>query len=183
MLGWAGIPLNILSAMIPSLIIAIGSTEDTHMMAAILRGLDESSGENSRKEAVEYKAKHIGLPMILTILTTTLGYASNLFSNIGLIQQFSFTATFAMIANGFITVLVMPLMLSLFGKHKNTRLVKDKKTKSLPDHVMSIFRYPQDSFTISTLVLTAILCAFLIFQASILYVTNDPLSYFQSDRP
>ena len=183
MLGWAGIPLNILSAMIPSLIIAIGSTEDTHMMAAFLRGLDESSGENSRKEAVEYMAKHIGLPMILTILTTTLGFASNLFSNIGLIQQFSFTATFAMLANGFITVLVMPLMLSLFGKHKNTRLVKDKKTKSLPDHVMSIFRYPQDSFPISTLVLTAILCAFFIFQASKLYVTNDPLSYFQSDRP
>ncbi len=35
----------------------------------------------------------------------------------------------------------------------------------------------------STLVVTAALCVFFIFQASKLYVTNDPLSYFPSDRP
>jgi len=183
MLGWIGIPLNILSAMIPSLIIVIGSTEDTHMMAAFLRGLDENAGKNSRKAAVKYMARHIGLPLILTVLTTSLGFASNLFSNIGLIQQFSFAATFAMLTNGFITVLVMPLMLSLFGPNKNTSLVKDKETNSLPDRVMKIFRYSQDRFPISTLVVTAMLCAFSIFQASKLYVTNDPLSYFPSDRP
>ena len=85
------------------------------MMSAFLRGLKEKPGENSRKEAVKYMAKHIGLPMALTVLTTTLGFASNLFSNIGLIQQFLFAATFAMLANGFITILVMPLMLSIFG--------------------------------------------------------------------
>ena len=45
MLGWTGVPINILSAMLPSLIIVIGSTEDTHMMAAYFRGL-ESNVEN-----------------------------------------------------------------------------------------------------------------------------------------
>jgi uncharacterized protein len=181
MLGWLGVPLNILSAMIPSLIIVIGSTEDTHMMAAFLRGLDENPGENSQKKAVQYMANHIGLPMILTVLTTTLGFASNLFSNIGLIQHFSFAATFAMLANGVITVLVMPLMLSLFGSHKNSSMAKGKNR--LPDRIVSVFRYSQDRFPISILVFTAILCAFFIFQASKLYVTNDPLSYFPSDRP
>ena len=122
MMGWLGVPLNILSAMIPSLIIAIGSTEDTHMMAAFLRGLSEKKQGSSRKEAVKYMAKHIGLPMMLTILTTTLGFASNLFSNIGLIQHFSFAATFAMLANGLITILIMPLMLSIFGPKTNPQL-------------------------------------------------------------
>ncbi len=183
MLGWLGIPLNILSAMIPSLIIVIGSTEDTHMMAAFLRGLDENEGEKSRNEAVKYMARHIGLPLILTVLTTAMGFASNLFSNIGLIQHFSFAATFAMLANGFITILVMPLMLSLFGPDKNTSFIKDIETDSLPDRVMRIFRYSQDRFPMSTLFVTAMLCIFFIFQASKLYVTNDPLSYFPSDRP
>jgi predicted RND superfamily exporter protein len=181
MLGWVGVPLNILSAMIPSLIIVIGSTEDTHMMAAFLRGLAEGPSENSRREAIKYMAKHIGLPMILTVLTTTLGFASNLLSNIGLIQHFSFAATFAMLANGFITILVMPLMLSLFGQHEYP--VSVKETKRLPDRIMSVFRYSQERFPISILVITAVLCAFFIFQASKLYVTNDPLSYFPSDRP
>ena len=53
MLGWTGIPLNILSAMLPSLIIVIGSTEDTHMMAAYFRGL-QNNEERSREKAVYY---------------------------------------------------------------------------------------------------------------------------------
>ena len=183
MLGWTGIPLNILSAMIPSLIIVIGSTEDTHMMAAFLRGLDEYSGENARKKALKYMARHIGLPLILTVLTTALGFASNLFSNIGLIQHFSIAATFGMLANGFITVLVLPLMVSLFGPNKNNSLVKNRETNSFPDRLMRLFRYSHDHFPVSTLIVTGVLCIFFIYQASKLYVTNDPLSYFPSDRP
>jgi predicted RND superfamily exporter protein len=184
LLGWIGIPLNILSAMIPSLIIVIGSTEDTHLMAAFLRGLDENEGkESSKKDALQYMAKHIGLPLVLTVLTTALGFASNLFSNIGLIQHFSIAATFAMLANGLITVLVLPLMLYLFGSDKNTSFVKNKETNTLPNRVMRLFRYSQDNFPILTLVLTMVLCVFFVFQAAKLYVTNDPLSYFQSDRP
>jgi len=183
MMGWVGVPLNILSAMIPSLIIVIGSTEDTHMMAAFLRGLSQKQSGGSRKEAVKYMAKHIGLPMMLTVLTTTLGFASNLFSDIGLIQHFSFAATFAMLANGLITILIMPLMLSIFGAKTSTHLVQDAKRNSMPDRIMSIFRFFQAHFPKSILFFTALLCSFFIYQASKLYVTNDPLSYFPSDRP
>ncbi len=184
LLGWLGIPLNILSAMIPSLIIVIGATEDTHLMSAFFRGLDENEGsESGKKEALQYMAKHIGLPLVLTVLTTTLGFASNLFSNIGLIQHFSLAATFAMLANGLITILVLPLMLNLFGSNKNTSLVKNKEMNTLPDHVMRLFRYSQDRFPVLTLLFTFALCVFFVFQAAKLYVTNDPLSYFQSDRP
>ena len=183
LLGWIGIPLNILSAMIPSLIIVIGSTEDTHMMAAYLRGLDVQTNDRNRKDAVKYMAKHIGLPLILTVFTTTLGFASNLFSDIALIQHFSIAASSAMLINGFITVLLMPLMLSLFGKTENDTPVKNVETNSIPDRIMRLFRYSQSRFPISTLVFTALLCLFFIHQASSLYVTNDPLSYFPEDRP
>ena len=77
-LGWTGVPLNILSAMIPSLIIVIGSTEDTHMIAAYFRGLAEGpaggDGDSIQNTAINYMAKHPGLPMLLTILTTALGF-------------------------------------------------------------------------------------------------------------
>lgn len=183
LLGWIGVPLNILSAMIPSLIIVIGSTEDTHMMAAYLRGLDMQTDNRNRKDAVTYMARHIGLPLILTVFTTTLGFASNLFSNISLIQHFAIAASSAMLINGFITVLLMPLMLSLFGKTENDTPVKCVETNSVPDRIMRMFRYSQSRFPISTLVFTALLCLFFIHQATQLYVTNDPLSYFPEDRP
>ncbi len=184
MMGWAGIPVNILSAMIPSLIIVIGSTEDTHMMAAFLRGLDHHAGaDEPRKKAVEYMARHIGLPLILTVSTTALGFAGNLFSTIGLIQDFSIAATFAMLVNGLITVLGMPLLVSLFGPDKNTVLTREREVVSFPGRLMRLFRLPQSRFPNLTLLVTAILCVFFIYQASNLYVTNDPLSYLSADRP
>jgi hypothetical protein len=182
MMGWTGIPLNILSAMLPSLIIVIGSTEDTHMIAAFFRGLDNKAA-NPRAEAIRYIAAHIGLPLILTVLTTALGFASNIFSDIGLIQHFAIVSTFGILINGVITVLVVPLLLSTYGPETNTSTIENQDQKNLPDRIMKIFRYSQDQYPGSTLFVTAVLCAFFVFQASKLYVTNDPLSYFPSDRP
>ncbi len=180
MLGWAGIPINILSAMLPSLIIVIGSTEDTHMMAAYFRGL-ESNVENPRDKAIYYMAKHIGLPLVLTVLTTALGFSSNILSSIGLIQHFAFAATFAMLANGVVTVLVVPFLLSVYGPEKNTSVVNDTESKRLPSIILKVFRYYQDHYPVSVLIFTTLICAFFIYHASKLYVTNDPLSYLPGD--
>jgi uncharacterized protein len=180
MLGWMGIPLNILSAMLPSLIIVIGSTEDTHMMAAYFRGL-QNDQDSSRDKAVYYMASHISLPLMLTVLTTVLGFSSNMFSSIGLIQHFAFASTFAMFANGVITILVVPLLLSVYGPEKNTSAVNDEESNSLPDRILKVFRYSQDNYPVSVLLFTAVMCIFFIYHASRLHVTNDPLSYIPSD--
>ena len=157
MLGWFGIPINILSAMLPSLIIVIGSTEDTHMMAAYFRGLQDNV-ENARDQAVYYMAKHIGLPLVLTVTTTALGFSSNMLSSIGLIQHFAFAATFAMLADGVVTVLVVPLMLSAYGPIKNTSAVDNIESKRLPDIILRIFRYYQDNYPSAVLFFTTIMC-------------------------
>lgn len=182
LLGWTGVPLNILSAMIPALIIVIGSTEDTHIMAAFFRGIEEGNGD-ARDRGIHYMAKHIGLPLVLTVLTTTLGFASNLFSNIGLIQQFAFAASFAMLANGFITILVAPMLLKKFGVDERPPMFDTGEVHGIPGRVIRTFRIIQDRHPMSTLAITAALSVFFIYQASHLSVTNDPLSYFPEDRP
>lgn len=182
LLGWTGVPLNILSAMIPALIIVIGSTEDTHIMAAFFRGIEEGNGD-ARDRGIHYMAKHIGLPLVLTVLTTTLGFASNLFSNIGLIQQFAFAASFAMLANGFITILVAPMLLKKFGVDERPPMFDTGEVHGIPGRVIKTFRIIQDRHPMSTLAITAALSVFFIYQASHLSVTNDPLSYFPEDRP
>jgi len=186
LMGWAGVPLNILSAMIPSLIIVIGSTEDTHMMAAFFRGMARGR-ENSenRKKAIVYMASHTGLPLILTVLTTALGFASNLFSSIGLIQDFAITSTFAIVANGIITILVVPVLLMQFGKRDigDDSDEEDIYSNNLPARIIQVFRISQDKFPLYTLGFTALLCLFFTYQASHLYVTNDPMSYFPEDNP
>jgi hypothetical protein len=181
LLGWLKIPINILSAMLPSLIIVIGSTEDTHLVAAFFRGLDNNN-RDPRAEAIGYMARNLGVSSILIILTTVLGFASNLFTDIGLIQQFAFASTFAMLANGFITLLMVPMLLSWLGPER--RIEDEASTVSgMPDQIMSVFHHFQTHHPRSTLSITALLCCFFLWQASTLYVTNDPLSYFPEGRP
>lgn len=190
LMGWIGVPLNILSVMIPSLIIVIGSTEDTHMMAAFFRRLAESaeretgSSTEDRHQAIRYMAKHTGLPMLLTLLTTFLGFAANLFGDIILIQHFAIASTVAILFNGIVTILVVPALLAKFGK----RMGKGKSAEelygnNLPDQIIRTFRLSQDRFPLSVLAVTLLLCIFFTYQASHLYVTNDPLSYFPEDNP
>jgi predicted RND superfamily exporter protein len=181
LMGWLGIPVNILSAMIPSLIIVIGATEDTHMMAAFFRGL-EDSGEDPRGDAIRYTLKHIGLPLVLTALTTALGFGANLFSEIELIQHFAFAATFAMLANGIITLLLVPIVLSVFGPQRKSAAPRIGGP-GIAGSIMKMFRYSQSRFPLRILAITAALCVFFIYHASTLYVTNDPLSYFPTNRP
>lgn len=160
MLGWVGIPLNILSAMLPSLIIVIGATEDTHMMAAYFRGLQKNE-EYSRDDAIQYMSRHIGLPLVLTVLTTALGFSSNMFSSIGLIQHFALASTFAMLANGIITILIVPLLLSVYGPERNTSFNEDRESNSLPARILRLFRYSQDNHPVSVILVTTIMCVFL----------------------
>jgi predicted RND superfamily exporter protein len=192
LLGWIGIPLNILSAMIPCLIIVIGSTEDTHIMAAFFRGLALGekpdlavAEEPPRERAIRYMAVHTGLPLVLTVITTALGFGANLFSSISLIQDFAIASTFAILANGVITVLVVPFLLAQFGpKNYSSEPKREAIYKNnLAGKIVTVFRISQDRFPIYTLSLTTILCVFFAYQASHLYVTNDPLSYFHKDRP
>ena len=190
LMGWLGVPLNILSAMIPSLIIVIGSTEDTHMMAAFFRRLAESteretgSSTDERHQAIRYMAKHTGLPMLLTVLTTFLGFSANLFGDITLIQQFAIASSLAILFNGIVTILVVPPLLAKFGKRMGAgKTAEEMYGNNLPDRIIETFRVSQDRFPIVVLTVTFLLCSFFTWQASHLYVTNDPLSYFPEDKP
>ena len=178
-MGWIGLPLNILSGMLPSLIVVIGSTEDTHMISAYFQGV-ESTKDNLRRTGVNFMARHLGIPIILTVVTTALGFASNLFSSMEMIRQFALAATIAVVANGVITLILVPWLLSQAGPTVGRR---KKPVPDLPRLFVRAFGYTKQKYPRFILVITALLCAFFVYQCSKLYVTNDPLSYFQRSQP
>ncbi len=186
-LGWLGVPLNILSAMVPSLIIVIGSTEDTHIMAAYFSGLRATESGN-RQLAIRRAAQHVGLPLILTVLTTSLGFASNLLTSIDLVRDFAIASTFAMIANGLITMLAAPFLLSFLGRKTAPAVINSSETESgkkrgLPQYIVAVFNGLRRRYSGLLLLTTALATIFFIVQATHLKISNDPLSYFPADRP
>ena len=181
-MGWMGLPINILSAMLPSLVVVIGSTEDTHLMASYFHGLHRAESQR-RLFATRFMMKHMGVPMLLTVFTTSIGFASNLFSGIGLIRDFALASTLAILANGVITLLLVPALLSWFGPASGSLIHEGDRVPGLPGVVVRIFGATQRHFSAPLLLLTALMCGFFVYQASKLYVTNDPMSYFHPERP
>ena len=185
-MGWFNIPINILTAMLPSLIIVIGSTEDTHLLTAYYHGLVNGK-KHDRHYAVHYMLKHMGIPMMLTIFTTSLGFASNIFNSIELIQDFAIASTIAILGNGFITLFLVPLILNTFGPEKSIFKVdaensSDTNLSGLSALTYRMFDAGNRRYSKAIMVITGMLCLFFVYQAASLFVSNDPLSYFRTDR-
>jgi uncharacterized protein len=182
-MGHLGVPVNILSAMLPSLIIVIGSTEDTHMIASYFQGVAANREGAVRQLATRFMMRKMGVPLVLTVATTAFGFAANIFSSIGLIRDFALASTFAVLANGIITLLLVPLIMSLIGPRRTRVSLEHDKVPGFTGVLVDLFGFGRKKMSGTILVLTAAMCVFFIFQASKLYVTNDPFSYFRADRP
>ncbi len=179
-MGAAGLPLTILTAIVPSLIIVIGSTEDTHMVSEYLRGI--AAHRRDRARAVTFMARHVGMAIFLTGGTTALGFFSNAWTDITLIRQFAFTSGFAMAANTVATVLTVPLILATFGQretraHAETPLALP--FARLTERLLALSERHGKAVLVGS-VGFVVLMGWLSLGVS---VSNDPLSYFRANAP
>jgi len=132
-IGFMGNEVSILTAVVPIFIIVIGSADGlhftSHFQEAIMQGL-------SRKEAMIKTLKVVGIPMIITTLTSMAGFLSLLSIDTGSIIDLSIYATLGIFLAGLATWYVLPLVLShnvdVLPKHQKEKLIKiDKGLKRI----------------------------------------------------
>jgi predicted RND superfamily exporter protein len=112
-----GIPVNIMTSIVPALVIIIGSTEDIHLLAEYTAGIREGL---ARRAAIGRMADNMGMAVLLTFVTTYLGFLSIALNDIELLYQFGLVASTGLLFNFAITVLLVPVMLRGFG-HQHSR--------------------------------------------------------------
>jgi predicted RND superfamily exporter protein len=178
-MGILNININILSAMLPTMIIVLGSTEDTHMISTYLSYIKDSARE-AKEFLIKKMLKKTGVAIFLTTITTVLGFASNVFSHIELIRDFAITAAFALAINGAITILLVPILLNLFNLESYNN--KNSFAKYV-DGIMNILVKLYLTSRKAILIVTIIILIVFIFLAKNLEVNNDPLSYFEKNHP
>lgn len=181
-MGWSGTPLTLLTALVPSLNIVIGSAEDTHMMAAYLRRVAEQE-KPDRREAIRFMARHIGIAIFLTSSTTSIGFLTDALYDVPLVVDFGITAAFALTANFFATALLMPLLLLVIGPTSSNLPPMDEAPKGRMGQavawVEAFGKRRQREVLIGTAVVVGVCIAF----ALQIKVSNDPLSYFPDSSP
>lgn len=115
-MGFADIPLNVLTVIVPALIIVIGSTEDIHILSEYFDGIEEAKGE--KNAAIKIMAGKVGTAVLLTSLTTFIGFLSITLNQITMLKQFGIVAAFGLFVNPLSTCMLAPVYLRFFGPVK-----------------------------------------------------------------
>jgi len=181
-MGFTGIPLNLLTAILPALVIVIGSTEDTHMLTSYLHGLQKTD-KPTRIGAIRFMAVHVGLPIFITSFTTTVGFLSSSISDISLIRDFGYATSFSMFANLVSTILILPFILRFLGPLKaRVKQESESTSKSSLAPVLNIIESIADRHQNKVVIVTALLVVIFGIAATTVKVSNDPLSYFKEGK-
>jgi len=179
-MGYLGIPVNILTAIVPSLIIVIGSTEDIHLLSEYTEGLNENKG--IKNLALDYMVSKTGTAVMLTALTTFLGFLSITLNEIEILMQFGIVASFGLFINPIITCMIAPIYLKYFGpKYKpcldNRKNLNERILSFFADKIILLIENKKN-LLLSILVITNIVIGFFVVN---LKVDNDLLGYFKPD--
>ncbi len=105
-----GVPLTIMTSIIPVLLIIIGSTEDIHLLSDYLH---LSRAGVKKRPAIGRMGRRMSLPITLTFCTTYVGFLSISIQDISVLREFGIFASTGLAFNFLVTVTVLPALLSI----------------------------------------------------------------------
>lgn len=170
-MAYAEIPVNVLTSIIPALLIIIGSTEDVHLMAEYHAGIRDGL---SREEAVQRLPVNQSMAIFLAFATTFIGFLSITVNDLQLLSEFGWLVAFGLSINFLVTTLFVPAYLSLFGGTGGGL----KKGRNIFQIVASSIFSVAIRLKKMTLFLMLLITVYFGWGAQFLQVNNNTLSYF-----
>jgi predicted RND superfamily exporter protein len=172
-----GYPVTVVTAIIPSLLIAIGFTEDVHMLAEYHHHLETGKG---KLEAIRAMAAESSLPILITTVTTVLGFGSLITSDITMLIQFGYASSMALAANFVVTLAVLPVMLRVWPVPRRVRRLglEDESGGGAIARLMTRVGEFNLRYKVPILVVTAVLSVASLVGWTRLKVNTDFVSYF-----
>ena len=175
LMAYRDIPVNVMTSIVPALLIIIGSTEDIHMLAEYHVG--RSSGL-SRADAISNMANHMGTAVFLTFITTYMGFLSIALNDLALLKQFGLVASTGLLLNFIITVMLVPVSLHFMGGQASSSRAggKDGFRRFAEFLYQMASTYKRLILGLAVLVMAVSLAG-----ATLLRVNNNPMAYFEDD--
>jgi hypothetical protein len=165
------IPINVLTSIIPVLLIIIGSTEDVHLIAEYREGIYSGL---SRDQAVDQLPVNQALAITLAFFTTFIGFLSITVSDLELLQEFGLLASLGLLLNFLMTMVFVPAYLKLFGPKALSR----KQGLGLYSKLsIAIFRFVM-RFKRSVMLAGVMVALVFLWGSQFLEVNNNTLAYF-----
>jgi len=166
-----GREIDIVTVIVPIFVIVMGSADGLHFVSHF----QDASSEDP-VERVHSALSHVGVPMILTTISTAAGFLSLVATNVSPIRQLGLFTAIGITFAGIISFFSLPALLSgldIAPRHENA-LLGPRVTALLKRLVRT--RRP-------AIILTAGLLAFVAFALPRLEVNPDQLFFFKDDDP
>ncbi len=151
----SGIPIYAVSTMIPVMLIAIGVADGIHLYSHLQLFLRKNPGA-SKKEATSDMLGHMWKPVVMTSLTTAIGFISLLSSEVYPIKYFGIFTAFGVFMAMIFSLVFIPAGIMIFGLPK---VKKQKKSSDNIEHNIAynfagkILKYKSASILISSLII------------------------------
>nr|MCU0936816.1 MMPL family transporter [Gammaproteobacteria bacterium] len=175
-----GIPVSILTSIVPALIVIVGSSEATHLLAEYYGGIEDGLGTRG---ALLRVGESLGLAVLLTFGTTYVGFLSTAASGIQLLRDFGLVSSTALLLSFLVTITLIPAYLAAVERHPagpaRPRTFADGRWQRWAVRAVDVVL----AHRAVTLVLLGGLAAVWLWGAAQVRINNDPLDYFASDAP
>ena len=172
-----GVPLSILTMIVPVFLIAVGTAYCLHILAEY-RATATSSLTPVDAAAITFS--HTTLPTLLAILTTLLGLGSLFVNRISAIREFALFSCIGMIAFLILVMTYLPVVLSFLPTSENASSEK-KKGSSILDRFIGWIVDLNLHHQRMTLMVIAGMTLFAGFGMLRLKAETNPVGYFKDD--
>ncbi len=127
LIGWSGNEISIITVLAPIFTIVIGSADGLHFVSHVQ---DELEKKTPRKEALIHTLRMVGIPMIITTITSIVGFLVLLVMNNASIRGLALSASLGILLAGIATWFVLPLILTgsvELGSHRTKKQIARSK--------------------------------------------------------
>lgn len=168
-----GNEVDIVTVIVPIFVIVMGSADGLHFVSHFQ---DESEGEGTSIERVTSALRHVGMPMILTTISTAAGFLSLLVTDVEPIRQLGLFSAIGITFAGVISFFSLPALLSRLDVRPahHDALLGPRVTAGIKRLVRT--RVP-------AVVISGLVVAFAAFTIPQLEVSSDQLFFFKDDDP
>jgi hypothetical protein len=173
------IPIYAVSTMIPVMLIALGVADGIHLLTHLKDNL-RNNLNTTKNEAITDMINNMWKPVVMTSITTAVGFISLLTSEVYPVKYFGLFTAFGVMAAMIFSLIFVPAGLKIFNLPKVNK--KEKKNYFNTDNLLSSFADWVITHKKKIIIISLIIFVAGIIGAQNLWINSSFLSKFEEDE-
>ena len=178
LMAWTGIPIYSVSTMIPVMLIAIGVAYGIHLYSHLHMYLEEHP-DADKKEAMEDMIHFMWKPVMMTAVTTAIGFLSLLTSQVYPIKYFGLFTAFGVMVAFLLSLIFIPAMVMIFGLPKVKKTHKKDEEEAQQDGLAARFARGVIKYRSISIIATAVIVILSVIGMQKIWINSSFLDKFE----